>query len=40
MIIKLKTNLKLNLIDKEGNSLISDKNEKEVHYLKLESNVN
>lgn len=38
--IRVKTNLKLNLVDKEGNSLVQDPMEKETHYIKFESVAN
>ena len=39
MLLRIETNLKLNLIDKDGKSLISDKEryEDEVHFVRFEA---
>ena len=36
-VIRVETNLKLNLIDKSGNRLVQNDLEKEVHFMRLES---
>ncbi|CDW82009.1 UNKNOWN [Stylonychia lemnae] len=35
--LKIETNLKLNFIDKQGNSLVQNEREKEVHFMQIES---
>jgi hypothetical protein len=37
MLLRIETNLKLNLIDRKGKSLLPDINEEEVHFVKFEA---
>lgn len=37
LMVKVETNLKLDIIDLEGNSMIQDKDAKEVHFIQLEA---
>ncbi len=37
MLLRIETNLKLDLINKNGKSLVTDKDEEEVHFVKFEA---
>jgi hypothetical protein len=37
MLVSVRTNLKLDIIEKNGSRLVDDKDEEEMHYIKMES---